>query len=84
MLGQAKRDGHTVCSTKVAPWYVIPANRKWFRDLAVGEILADVLEGLDPQYPARAQASRCITEIPDCARRYTTTSDCSQQWTSLW
>ena len=43
----------TRCSTKVAPWYVIPANRKWFRDLAVGEILADVLEELDPQYPAR-------------------------------
>jgi PPK2 family polyphosphate:nucleotide phosphotransferase len=43
----------TRCSTKLAPWYVIPSNRKWFRNLAVGEILADVLEGLDPQYPAR-------------------------------
>jgi PPK2 family polyphosphate:nucleotide phosphotransferase len=43
----------TRCSTKVAPWYVIPANRKWFRDLAVGEIVADVLEELNPQYPPR-------------------------------
>ncbi len=43
----------TRCSTTVAPWYVIPANHKWFRDLAVGEILLDVLEELDPQYPAR-------------------------------
>jgi PPK2 family polyphosphate:nucleotide phosphotransferase len=43
----------TRCSTKVAPWYVIPANHKWFRDLAVGEILADTLEDLKPQYPAR-------------------------------
>jgi PPK2 family polyphosphate:nucleotide phosphotransferase len=41
------------CSTKQAPWYVIPSNRKWFRNLAVGEILADVLEELDPQYPTR-------------------------------
>jgi PPK2 family polyphosphate:nucleotide phosphotransferase len=41
------------CSTDVAPWYVIPANHKWFRDLAVGEILADVLAGLNPKYPAR-------------------------------
>lgn len=43
----------TRCSTTVAPWYVIPANRKWFRDLAVGEILVDVLDQLNPQYPAR-------------------------------
>ena len=43
----------TRCSTKVAPWYVIPANRKWFRDLAVGEILLDVLDELNPVYPPR-------------------------------
>ena len=35
------------------PWYIVPANRKWFRDLAVGEILLDVLEGLHPAYPSR-------------------------------
>ncbi len=40
------------CSTDVAPWYVIPANKKWFRNLAVAEILADTLEAIDPQYPA--------------------------------
>jgi polyphosphate kinase 2 (PPK2 family) len=44
----AFEDALSRCSTEVAPWYVIPANRKWFRDLAVGEILADVLEGLRP------------------------------------
>jgi PPK2 family polyphosphate:nucleotide phosphotransferase len=49
----AFEDALSRCSTKVAPWYVIPANRKWFRDLAVGEILLDVLEGLNPQYPTR-------------------------------
>ena len=38
-------------STKVAPWYVIPANRNWFRNLAVTDILGDVLEQLDPRYP---------------------------------
>src|SRR5256885_349492 len=32
------------CSTKHAPWYVIPANRKWFRNLAVSQILCDELE----------------------------------------
>jgi PPK2 family polyphosphate:nucleotide phosphotransferase len=39
------------CSTEEAPWYVIPANRKWFRNLAVAEILADTLDELDPRYP---------------------------------
>jgi len=38
-------------STKTAPWYVIPANNKWFRDLAVASILAEILEDVDPQYP---------------------------------
>ena len=39
------------CSTDQAPWYVIPANRKWFRNLAVAEILGDTIEALNPQYP---------------------------------
>jgi PPK2 family polyphosphate:nucleotide phosphotransferase len=38
-------------STEWAPWYVIPANRKWFRNLAVAEILGDVIEELRPRYP---------------------------------
>jgi PPK2 family polyphosphate:nucleotide phosphotransferase len=38
-------------STKWAPWYLVPANRKWFRNLAVAHILGETLERLDPQYP---------------------------------
>jgi PPK2 family polyphosphate:nucleotide phosphotransferase len=38
-------------STSWAPWYVIPANRKWFRNLAVAQILGDVIESLSPAYP---------------------------------
>ncbi|HET9085517.1 MAG TPA: polyphosphate kinase 2 family protein, partial [Candidatus Limnocylindrales bacterium] len=38
-------------STAIAPWYLIPANRKWFRDLAVSTILADTIEDLKPEYP---------------------------------
>jgi len=38
-------------STDDAPWYLVPSNRNWFRDLAVSEILADVLADLDPRYP---------------------------------
>jgi PPK2 family polyphosphate:nucleotide phosphotransferase len=43
----------TRCSTADAPWYVIPSNHKWFRDLAIGEIVADTLTGLGLAYPAR-------------------------------
>jgi PPK2 family polyphosphate:nucleotide phosphotransferase len=38
-------------STAIAPWYVIPANKKWFRNLAVATILADTIAGLRPVYP---------------------------------
>jgi len=39
-------------STDEAPWYVVPANRKWYARLAVQELLIDVLESIDPQWPA--------------------------------
>lgn len=39
------------CSTDAAPWYVIPANKKWFRNLAIADIVADTLDDLDPRYP---------------------------------
>jgi PPK2 family polyphosphate:nucleotide phosphotransferase len=41
-------------STKEAPWFLIPANRKWFRNLAVAHVLGETLQRLDPQYPPAA------------------------------
>ena len=38
-------------STDEAPWYVVPADRKWFRNFAATTILIDTLEALDPRYP---------------------------------
>jgi PPK2 family polyphosphate:nucleotide phosphotransferase len=38
-------------STSYAPWYLVPSNRNWLRNIAVGEILADTLEALKPAYP---------------------------------
>ena len=38
-------------STADAPWHVVPADHKWYRDWAVLTILTDVLEQLDPRYP---------------------------------
>jgi PPK2 family polyphosphate:nucleotide phosphotransferase len=38
-------------STEHAPWYVVPANRKWYRNLAVSQIIVDTLTEMDPQFP---------------------------------
>jgi PPK2 family polyphosphate:nucleotide phosphotransferase len=38
-------------STKDAPWYVVPANRNWYRNLVVTNVLLDTLRGLDLRYP---------------------------------
>jgi PPK2 family polyphosphate:nucleotide phosphotransferase len=48
---RAYEDALTQCSTEAAPWFAIPADRKWFRDLAIAEILVAELERLDPKYP---------------------------------
>ncbi len=39
------------CSTSWAPWYVIPADRKWVRNAAIASIVKATLEEMDPQYP---------------------------------
>jgi PPK2 family polyphosphate:nucleotide phosphotransferase len=39
------------CDTTVAPWYVVPANSKKYRNWAVAQLLEETLESLDPQYP---------------------------------
>lgn len=38
-------------STKHAPWYIIPSNHKWFRNLAVSQILAEVMEDMKMKMP---------------------------------
>lgn len=39
------------CSTPYAPWYVIPADHKWYRNWAVSEILRGTLKAMEPQVP---------------------------------
>lgn len=47
----AFEDAINRCSTKDAPWYVIPANNKWFRNLAVSQIIADTLDEMNLALP---------------------------------
>ncbi len=49
---QAYEDVLSKTSTSFAPWYIVPANRKWYRDLVISSILVEALEDLKMQYPA--------------------------------
>jgi PPK2 family polyphosphate:nucleotide phosphotransferase len=40
------------CSTEHAPWFIIPANHKWFRNLAISRIVSEALESLGMKFPA--------------------------------
>jgi PPK2 family polyphosphate:nucleotide phosphotransferase len=47
----AYEDALTKCTTDQAPWYIIPANKKWFRNLAVSHIIAETLEDMQLKLP---------------------------------
>jgi PPK2 family polyphosphate:nucleotide phosphotransferase len=48
---EAYEEALTRCNTRRAPWYVVPADHKWYRNLVVSEILIATLEGLDLKLP---------------------------------
>ncbi len=52
------------CSTKEAPWFIIPSNHKWFRNLAISTIINQYLESLDMKFPEPK------IDIGDIRRRY--------------
>ena len=39
-------------NTEVAPWYVVPSDHKWYRNLAIAKLLHEALTGMNPQWPA--------------------------------
>lgn len=47
----AYEEANTETSTEWAPWYVIPADRRWARDVAIAQLLVDTLRVMDPQLP---------------------------------
>jgi PPK2 family polyphosphate:nucleotide phosphotransferase len=48
---RAYQDVLTQCNTEYAPWYIVPANRKWYRDLVITRTIVEALEAMNPQYP---------------------------------
>lgn len=61
---EAYTDALARCSTDVAPWFIIPADRKWYRDLAVAEILAETAREMNPQWPPAEEDLTGIV-VPD-------------------
>lgn len=61
---EAYEDALGRTSTKHAPWFVIPANHKWFRNLAVSRIVTEILDSLDMKCPAP------LVDIEEIRRQY--------------
>jgi PPK2 family polyphosphate:nucleotide phosphotransferase len=61
---EAYEDAIALTSTKHAPWYIIPANHKWLRNLAVSQIIADTMDEMGLQLPATQ------VDIAEMRRKY--------------
>jgi len=61
---EAFEDAISATSTHQAPWYVIPSNHKWFRNLAVSQIMADTMEALGMSFP------KPTVDLADIRRKY--------------
>jgi len=48
---RAYEDALTKCSTDAAPWYIVPSDRRWYRNLVVGRVVRKALEQMNPQFP---------------------------------
>lgn len=45
-------------STEDSPWYIIPADKKWFTRIAIGKIIVEALQEINPQYPVLPEKER--------------------------
>lgn len=59
---KAFEDALSKCSTPHAPWFVIPANHKWFRNLAISQIVVETLESLKMEFPKPTEDMKEIKE----------------------
>lgn len=61
---EAYEDAVNLTSTPWAPWYVVPANRNWYRNLVVAHVIAKTLRGFDMHWPEPAEDLSQVV-IPD-------------------
>ncbi|MGI6379421.1 MAG: PPK2 family polyphosphate kinase [Anaerolineae bacterium] len=60
---EAYEDALSYCSTPYAPWYIIPADRKWVRDIVIARILLETLGNLRMEWPPLEKEARHLTTI---------------------
>lgn len=61
---EAYEDALTRCNTDYAPWFIIPANRKWYRNYVVTRAIVEALEDMKPDYPPAEEGLDSVV-IPD-------------------
>jgi len=58
---QAYDDAINCCATDHAPWYIVPANHKWARNVAIAERILRILKKMDPRYPTPRFDPKTVT-----------------------
>ena len=58
---KAYEDAINCCTTERAPWYIVPANHKWARNLVISEVVLRVLKKMDPRFPRLRFDPKAIT-----------------------
>lgn len=71
---EAYEDALELTSTKLAPWFVIPSNHKWFRNLAISEIIADTLDDMGLKVPTARVDIEKIRQMYEIAEQKQTKS----------
>jgi len=51
-------DAFAHCTTDEAPWYVIPADQRWYRNLAIARVVVATLKEMDPQWPKLPESTK--------------------------
>ena len=62
--GSLRSASLTRCNTEYAPWYIVPANHKWYRDLVITRAIVETLEDMKVAYPKPTEDLSGI-KIPD-------------------
>lgn len=61
---KAYEDMLTKCNTKYAPWHIVPADNKWYRNFIISNTIADILGEMDPKFPKSEKGIEKIV-VPD-------------------
>ena len=59
---QAFEDMLQKCSTKECPWYIVPGDQNWYRDLVVTSVIVETLKDMNPQYPTPPDVTGVVVE----------------------